>query len=403
MRLMTLLLVAILAACTGSYEPPAPSLLAVASGQRIDFYLSTRLRPDVRDDGQSPLIGSWPSLSLPVLDLYFKLKQNVQQNNRLWVLDREKLTAYSTDPFFEDLVPDPTTLDPRPFPFTNGDTSNPQPVDCSQGYLSASPRYLLAVCPPAAGSGAPYSLYLVDFNLLQAGGVPEKLIGPITVQTSQAVFTLTSGNALVILNGVSSSMEYHPDPRMPATETGIIRGGSYSQPLYTPRDLIYDSAGNRVFALLRSSTDTRLLTWSLKADTPSDVGQPDPNGRNPDQLQTSSANLYALSSQQGLFRVQFSSSGFQLLDPPGGLATPDLSELSYLGSTVEDGRLLYLAAEDPSASPDLKPLIVVLNSQKLLENLLPSDVKINSNSSGPRVNPFGSRPVSLSIFPVQER
>lgn len=394
-RLLILLLALALAACTGSYEPPAPSFLAVASGQRIDFYLNTRLRPDVRDDGQSPLIGSWTSLSLPVLDLYFKLKQSDQQNNRLWVLDREKLTAYSTDPFFEDLVPDPTTLDPRSFPFTDG---NSQPVDCSQGYLSASPRYLLVVCPPPS-SGAPYSLYLVDFNLLQAGGVPQTLIGPISVQASQAVFTLTTSNALVILNGASSSMEYHPDPQMPANETGVIRGGSYIQPLYTPQDLTYDSAGNRVFALLRSSTDVRLLTWNLKADTPSDVSEPDPNGRNPDQLQTSSANIYALSSQQGLFRVQFSSGTLRLLDPPGDL---NLDVLSYLGSTVEDGRLLYLAAEDPGASAEQKSLIVVLNSQKPLENLLSSDVKINSNSSAPRVNPF-SRPVSLSIFPVQER
>ncbi|WP_157205916.1 hypothetical protein [Calidithermus timidus] len=387
-RLLILLLA--LTACTGSYEPPAPSFLAVASGQRIDFYLSTRLRPDVRDDGQSPLIGSWTNLSLPVLDLYFKLKQSDQQNNRLWVLDREKLTAYSTDPFFENLVPNPTTLDPRSFAFTDGSS---QPVDCSQGYLSASPRYLLVVCPPVSGSSAPYSLYLVDFNQLQAGGVLQTLIGPIRVQTSQAVFTLTSGNALVILNGASSSMEYHPDPQMPANETGVIRGGSYNQPLYAPQELIYDSAGNRVFGLLRSSTNVRLLTWNLKADTPSDVGEPDPNGRNPDHLQSSSANLYAL-SQQGLFRVQFPSGTLRLIDPPGDLG---LDALSYLGSALEDGRLLYLAAEDPSANQ--KPLIVVLNSQKPLESLLSSDVKVNSNN----VQPFSSRPVSLSIFPVQER
>jgi len=384
-RLPILLLALILVACTGSYEPPAPSFLAVASGDRVDFYLTARLRPDVRDDGRDPLIGSWTGLP-QVLDLYHRLKQSDQQNNRLWVLHAEGLRAYSTDPFFEDLVPDPSTLDPRFFPFTDG---NGQPVDCSRGYLRASPRYLLAVCPDAA-----YSLYLVDFSQLQAGGVPAGLIGPIRVQASQALFTLTSTNALVILNGGSSSMEYHPDPRMPS-ETGVIRGGSYAQPLYTPQDLAYDGAGNRVFALLRSSTDVRLLTWNLKANTPSDIGEPDSGGRNPDRLQSSSANIYALSSQRGLFRVQFSSGALRLIDPPGDLG---LDGLSYQASAVEDGRLLYLAA-----SAGQKPLIVVLNSQKPLENLLASEVKINSNDAAPRIFPFGSRPVSLAVFPVQER
>jgi hypothetical protein len=395
---MTLLLALALTACTGSYEPPAPSFVAVASGRQVGFYLTNRLRPDVRDDGQSPLIGSWSGLP-QVLDLYFKLKQSDQQNNRLWVLHADGLTAYNTDPFFEDTVPDPSTLDPRSFPFTDG---NAQPVDCSQGYLRASPRYLLAVCPPAVGSDAAYSLYLVDFSQLKTGGVPGGLIGPIGVQASRALFTLTAGNALVILNGDSSSMEYHPDPQMPPGETGVIRGGSYTQPLSAPQELVYDGSGNRVFALLKSSTDVRLLTWNLK-DAQSIVSEPDPNNRNPDRLQASPANIYALSSQQGLFRVQLSGNVPQLTDPPGGLATPDPSTLSYLGSTLEDGRLLYLAAEAPSASPDQKPLLVVLNSQKPLENLLPSDVKINSNSSGPRILPFSSRPVSLAVFPVQER
>ncbi|MER3442842.1 MAG: hypothetical protein C4333_01430 [Meiothermus sp.] len=399
---MTLLLAAALTACTGSYEPPAPSFLAVASGDRVDFYLTTRLRPDVRDDGQSPLIGAWTGLP-QVLDLYHRLKQSEQQNNRLWVLHADRLTAYSTDPFFEDAVPDLSALDPRPFLFTDGSADNPQPVDCSRGYLRSSPGYLLAVCPPAPNTGAPYALYLADFRAVPPGGVPDKLIGPINVQASRAVFTLTTSNALVILNGDEGRLELRPDAQMTGTEPGIVRSNTYNQPFFEPRELVYDSAGNRVFGLLRGSTDALLLTWNLREPSVN-VSGPDPNGRRPDQLLASTANVYALSSQQGIFRVLFASDAFRLLDPAGDVG---LNGLSYLEGTLEGDRLLYLAAEDPGAAPDQKPLIVVLNSQKPLETLLPSDVKINSNrSSNPsalRITPFASRPVSMAVFPVQER
>jgi len=224
------LLAVLLAACTGTSEPPLNLLLAVGSGSRVYFY------PAGVDDRAD--VGYW-DLGDEVLDLARPVGEE-----RLWVLTSSSLAAYPVAGGGLDRAPQA------------GDAlvSLALPADCDSGRLRIGESHLLIDC----GAGAVWLTSLSDPALVE-------------VETSEdadgTIYLLGPDDRLTRVVPALDGFDLY----FPADEE---EGLSVTSPVNVDHLLARWNADELLVAL-DSGSDVRLYVWQASsADPPQPSGDP---------------------------------------------------------------------------------------------------------------------------------
>ncbi len=205
MRRLWLLLL-LLAACTGSQEPPRPALLALVEEGGVRF-LQTQGLPQ----GQAVEAGFWNLGGI---------RDAAYDRGRLYLLFGDRLEVYATQGFTKTQVPDPSTA-------LQGTVSLPQ--GCTGAYLRLGQNRLLIACQ----EGGQAYLWPLGGGALE----PVNLSG----LDPSARLALGPGDRLAYLTAQALG---HRDPEDP----GDAQEKSLPSSL-TPKDLVFDPDRGRLWGL----------------------------------------------------------------------------------------------------------------------------------------------------------
>jgi hypothetical protein len=222
-------LVLLLAACTGSQEPPLPALLAAGDGNGVRFYRAQDLQ-----GGTATPVSTWPAPGLQ--DLAY-----AGAFQRLYLLFPDRVEAYDTSGFTENAAPQPPP------------TTFPLPVDCTGGYLRLGQNALLAHCP---GEGQAFLLGLS--HLEDRGQADLTGLGP-----SARLALLPQGALDLLAYLTREALGFRPaqDPQgTPSLEKPL--GTTLAQ---GPFDLRADAARGRLLGLGSPGLEARLYTLQGEA------------------------------------------------------------------------------------------------------------------------------------------
>ncbi|WP_457631152.1 hypothetical protein [Oceanithermus sp.] len=230
MRKALLLSLLLLAACTGTSEPPLDLLLAVGSGDQVVFYPA--------GTAEAGAVGQW-SLGAAVVDLL-----RLEGESRLWVLTPDRLLAYPLSG--GSLTSPPAAVAPS--------VSLEIGADCSGGRLEAGSARLLLDC----GGGLVWT-------------------APLGAPALETVDTSGDATGTVYLLGPDDRLT-----RVAPTLTGFTldypgEEQDYSFTVYAGaavNDLAARWSAGTLLVALATDVDVRLYTWSPGTDPPKSAGDP---------------------------------------------------------------------------------------------------------------------------------
>ncbi len=228
MRKGLLLLLFLLAACTGSQEPPLPALLAAGSGDEVRFYKASDLQR-----GLATPVAAWTTPGLQ--DLAYWGSQG-----RLYLLFLDRLEAYDTSGFTETSAPQ------------NLQATAPLP-GCAGGYLRLGQNRLLVHCP---GAGKAF---------LFPPGLEDPLEADLTGLEAPLRLALLPQGALDLLGYLTpNALGFRPphDPGGSPRLEKLLPERPLSQ---GPFDLRADGSRGRLLGLGGTATETRLYTLQGEA------------------------------------------------------------------------------------------------------------------------------------------
>jgi hypothetical protein len=300
-----LLLLLLLAACTGSQEPPLPALVAAGSGSEVRFYRASDLQR-----GLATPVDTWSKDGLQ--DLAYWGSQG-----RLYLLFRDRLEAYDTSGFTEASVPQ------------NLQATAPLP-SCAGGYLRPGQGRLLVHCPEAGKA------------FLFPPGLEDPLEADLTGLEAPLHLALLPQGALDLLGYMTpSAMGFRPaqnpggNPRQEKPlDLPLARG---------PFDLKADGSRGRLLGLGGTATETRLYTLLGDALQSRKV-----LGDFPGQARTQ----LALDPVAGLVVY---GQGFQVLEPRESPPQEVFTPTPFTAGLVGQDAYLYLAAGSLLYVYDLVP------------------------------------------------
>jgi len=221
-RRLFFLLTLVLAACTGSQEPPLPALVAAGGSGEVHFYKASDLQR-----GTGSPVATWTAPNL----------QDLAYSNafrRLFLLFPDRLEAYPTAGFTESAAPQGT-----PATASLG-------VDCTGGYLRLGANQALAHCP---GANRAFLFALPDL-----GSPREADLTGLPSGVRLALFPQGGLDLLAYL--AEGTLGYRPAADPTGTPFQEV-----SLPSLTPTELRLDPGG-RLLGAGRTATDTLFLAWN---------------------------------------------------------------------------------------------------------------------------------------------
>lgn len=227
--LFAVALLLLLAACTGSQEPPLPALVAAGGEGEVHFYRARDLQ-----GGNATPVATWTAPGL----------QDLAYSNafgRLYLLFPDRVEAYPTLGFSESTAPQDAPAQAL------------LPADCTGGYLRLGQSALLAHCPAV---GQAFLLTLPDL------GTPQEAdLTGLPPGTRLALLPQGSLDLLAYLS--REGLGYRP-PLDPAA-TPRLEKPLDPLPTQGPFDLRTD--GSRLLGLAASIGEVRLYTLEGEALT----------------------------------------------------------------------------------------------------------------------------------------
>lgn len=204
-------LLGLLAACTGTQEPPLPALLALGGEGEVQLVKASSLQ-----EGRLETVATWSKAGL--LDLAYT-------QGRLFLLFPGRVEAYDTGGFSEASAPE-NLLAQKPLP------------DCTGGYLRLGENLLLIVCPslPAAYAWPLTGGELTPVNLTGLDPSARLALGP----GDRLAYASPSALGHRNLDG--------SDPKEKGVSTAL-----------SPKDLVYDRDAERLWALYGGTFESRLF------------------------------------------------------------------------------------------------------------------------------------------------
>ena len=295
-----LLLLFLLAACTGTSEPPLDLLLAVGDGNTVAFY------PAGSED--SAVVGTW-SIGADVVDL-----ARPEGEARLWVLTPDKLLAY---PLSGGSPTSPPNAAAAAISLETG-------TDCSSGLLDSGETQLLLDCRGGHVWTVPLATPALD---------------PIDTSEDDenTIYLLGPGDLITRLTPTPGGFQLkHPGP-----------GQGYSLTVdvgTTANHLTAAWSDKTLLIAVDAGGDTRLYTWNDDSDPPKPAGNPVPLTDISSVLPLNDGWL--IGSRQGYVVRRPKKDDLQRPTPvTAALVTPNL--YAYLAGP---GRLTVLDLLDPSLS-----------------------------------------------------
>lgn len=220
-------LLLLLAACTGSQEPPLPALVAAGGEGEVRFYRARDLQ-----GGSATPVAAWTAPGL----------QDLAYSNafgRLFLLFPDRVEAYATAGFTEGAAP------------RGAPAQALLPADCTRGYLRLGQNALLAHCPAV---GQAFLLTLPDL------GTPQEAdLTGLPPGARLALFPQGSLDLLAYLT--REALGYRP-PLNPAA-TPRLEKPLDPLPAQGPFDLRTD--GSRLLGLAATFQEVRLYTLEGEA------------------------------------------------------------------------------------------------------------------------------------------
>ncbi|MCL4455592.1 MAG: hypothetical protein M1369_01025 [Deinococcus sp.] len=347
-RWLGLVLLPLLAACSGSQEVPLPALVAVAGGQEVRFYQASTLTPSSTDPIN--LADVWMiSPAENVLDM-------VYMRGRLFVLTPTRLLRYDTAGL--NIAPyDP--LNPKPTPAPDV-LAFPPGFSCTQGYLKAGEVRLLVDCetrrwrPTYTDSG-------LD-NDASPGPANELLHPALSSLPADTRFTLGPNDGLIYFSAGSKWLRFLANPTdLASSPVEKTFNTNVISPVAS--DVLFKNS--KAFFAIEGVGESDFFSWTPPSGAPTE----------PVDLSPVKAGRLAAGEEKV---VAFGSQGFARID--GASPAKSTSQLSYRAGMISIDDFLYLTSGT---------------------NLYCFDL-LNQNSIGSsRLNAINLNGVALAFIPVQ--
>ncbi|MCX7783208.1 MAG: hypothetical protein N2318_06135 [Meiothermus sp.] len=363
------MLLATLAACTGSSEEPTRALLVAginnpsSNTYQIRFFQSSTLQPGNFDPPRR--VGSW-DLDEPIVTLLYRRSLQQGVNDQLWVLTPSRLRRYNASNL---------SVDEGGAPQLDG-FDQALAVDCSRGYLRQGQSNVLLVCPPAPATPPrpieEYRAWVIPFT---ATALPDSIdfLNPNLVRLTAPVRLTLGPNDQLLYLTPSQFGQY--DFVNPFIERPLSLTAS------SPTDLIF--VNGQALGLFDdndpTTTDTTLVAWNLGAT--SEVGFVRDSNIAARQFARSAPPVFVLGT--GLARFE---GGFQLpRESESGL----LRTRRYSTATVGIDQFLYIA------DLDFPTLLVIDLTVNIASTLTSAGVRSSS------LGTFQERITGLAFIPVE--